>query len=145
MKMERNIEERKGKCINYFNNLAESLKKTHVVVNSCNNDMSAYLVPIGTEDQITYSSKPKNSYRISDHWNWYSNVNKCPNESYIQCYNVDLPFARPRLAPGKASKPRFAISVAYFGNDGKYHHVYGEKFNRKTKEWTWEEINDVDK
>lgn len=126
-----------------FNLLADILSDTHVLVESCNQDASAYLVPLGTEDQITYYSKPKNSYRISDHWNWYSNTRKCHDVSYIQCYSEDIPFPRKRERPGKASLPRNGIQVAYFGDDGKYHCIFGDKYDRKTNAWTWVGLNPV--
>lgn len=130
-----NFKKKKELCVGYFNSLCKELEDTHVLVGSCNNDSSMYLVPKGTEDQITYASKPADSYRFSDHWNWYANTKKCPDEKYVQCLNVDLPRAKPRSEEGKASKPVFGICVAYFDTDSKYHHVYGEKFDRKTKQW----------
>jgi hypothetical protein len=27
------------------------------------------------------------------------------------------------------------------GHDGKYHHMFGEKFDRKTKSWSWVETD----
>lgn len=122
------------KCVEFYNELSKRLTSTHEVVGSCNQDISSYLIPIGSIDELTYERKPQNSFRFSDHWNWYSNVNKCPDEHYIQCYSPDIPYARPRLSPGKASKPRFGISIAYF--DGcRYRVIFGEKFDRKTKTW----------
>lgn len=136
MKMSK--EEKMKKCIEYFYALAEELKNTHTLVKSCNVDSTMYLVPKGTEDQITYHSKPANSYRFSDHWNWYANVRKCANERYVQCLNVDMPWAKKRTAKGKPSRPIFGIAVAKIGDDSKYHHVFGERFNKKTKEWSFE-------
>lgn len=124
-------------CIAYFERLAEELKDTHVVVGSCNKDASAYLVPKGTEDQISYYGKPEDSYRISDHWNWFSNVKKCKDEHYVQCLNTDIPWTRLREEPGMATKPRYGIQVAYYGKDRKYHGIFGDLFNRKTKTWAW--------
>ena len=114
------------------------LKDTHIIVKSCNKDESLYFVPIGTEDEITYSSKPENSYRYSDHWNWYANAKKCSNEKYIQCFTRDMPWCRRRQAPEKGTNPIFGICICYF-KDNEYHSIYGEKFNRKSKEWTWED------
>ena len=65
------------KCEEYFMILSELLSETHEVVGSCNKDISKYLIPKGTASELTYYSKPKNSVRISDHWNWYANLNKC--------------------------------------------------------------------
>ena len=131
-------------CEEYFNLLADQLKDTHEVVASCNYDDSKYLVPKGTANQITYSSKPVNSYRLSDHWNWKANLKKNPDENYIQCYSRDMPWCKQRLGyQGHASRPIRAYMVARFDKDNKYHHVFGEKFNRKTKEWTWGLTNDA--
>ncbi len=126
-------------CCEFFDKLSAVLIKGYEVVGSCNQDNSQYLVPKGTADQITYSGKPAASFRISNHWNWYANINKCPNENYIQCLSVDAPWAKKRMAEGKPSEPIFCSQVAVIGNDGKYHVVYGERFDRKTKKWQWVE------
>lgn len=126
-------------CKVFFEKLAEALSDEYEMLGSCNHDSSVYLIPIGTEDQVTYYGKPKKSFRISDHWNWYANLNKCDKENYIQCLSLDMPWTRNRPLPWKASKPIFGIQVALIGSDGKYHHVFGEKFDRKTKKWSWEE------
>ncbi len=112
-------------CKKYFYELADELSSTHEIVGSCNHDVSLYLIPKGSIGELSYSSKPENSYRFSDHWNWYANVNKNPDENYIQCHNVDLPGPSKRLAPGKASKPVYGVCVAKF-KDGKYHTVCGD-------------------
>lgn len=131
--------EKYSACQAFFDELVSLLEETHRRMASCNNDISAYLVPNGTEEQVTYYGKPANSFRISDHWNWYSNLQKCSKPNYIQCLSVDVPRARMRLAEGKASKPIFAIQVCKIGDDGKYHCIYGERFNRKTRKWEWVE------
>lgn len=133
------IDEKKAKCTEFFEKLSEALKEDYVVMGSCNQDFSRYLVPIGTESQVSYMGKPENSFRISDHWNWFANVNKCPDEHYIQCLSVDLPWTRKRFAPGKPSRPVSGTQVAVFGADRKYHAVYGERYSRKTKTWDWVE------
>ena len=127
-------------CMAFFEELSNELPN-YTVVGSCNIDSTLYLVPNGTEDEITYSGKPAKSFRISDHWNWYANINKCANERYIQCLCVDLPYAKKREAPGKASKPIYACQVSVIGDDGKYHHIFGEKFDKKTKTWSWVETD----
>ena len=137
---------RKGeKCKEFFDTLCRDLEKTHVVVGSCNLDSSIYLIPKGTENEITYYSKPENSFRLSDHWNWFANLNKCDIEHYVQCYSVDMPFPNRRKEKGKASKPKIGWQVSYFGNDKKYHCIYGEKYNRNKREWSFVEadVNDV--
>lgn len=124
-------------CKRFFADLSKELEETYTIVGSCNQDNSVYLVPNGTEDQITYYGKPAKSFRISDHWNWYSNINKCSNPNYIQCLSVDAPYAFKRNDDGKATKPRMLCQVAVVGEDGKYHAVFGEVFDRKTKRWSW--------
>lgn len=132
------------RCKEFFDELASLLSGTFEVIGSCNQDVSQYLVPIGTADQISYYGKPKGSFRISDHWNWYANVNKCHLENYIQCLSVDLPFAKRRFAPGKASKPIWGCQVSVVGEDGKYHCVFGESYDRRTKTWSWKEASAMD-
>ena len=132
------------KCEEYFMILSELLSETHEVVGSCNKDISKYLIPKGTASELTYYSKPKNSVRISDHWNWYANLNKCNIPWYIQCLSVDIPRASNRLGCGKASKPKHGIQVCIFGKDNKYHAVYGEVYNRKTRTWEWAESDPIE-
>ena len=131
-------------CKEFFNSLSKILESTYEVVASCNQDISKYLIPKGTIGDLTYHSKPDASFRISDHWNWYSNLKKCPNPNYIQCLSVDMPRAKKRPDYGKASKPIDGIQVSVIGKDGKYHAVYGEIFDRKTKKWNWLETDPAD-
>ena len=127
----------KEKCKEFFIELSIALGADYELVESCNNDISRYLIPKGTREQITYYGKPDNSFRLSDHWNWYSSLFKCNNEHYIQCFSVDAPWSKKRVAPGKASKPIYCVQVCVMGEDKKYHCVYGERFNRRTKTWEW--------
>ena len=93
------IDEKREKCCEFFEKLSDALSGSHAVIKSCNsnsNDISKYLVPFGTENKVSYFGKPVGSFRISDHWNWYANVNKNPNEKYIQCLSVDMPWAKKR-------------------------------------------------
>lgn len=125
------------RCRAFFDKLADILKEKYVVVNSCNKDLSAYLVPIGTEDQITYYGKPLFSFRVSDHWNWYSSGLKCSDLSYIQCFSsgVQYPLPRDPNYPDKPTKARHACQVAYVGKDGAYHPVYGEVWFKGRYNW----------
>lgn len=136
-----NYEDKMIKCQQFFNDLCNLLSGSYTKVGSCNKDSSMYLVPLGTEDEITYYGKPQKSFRISDHWNWYANLSKCSNERYIQCWSIDVPYVRPRIKEGKASKPRKAIQVAIVTNNGKYRAIYGEKWNKKKKRWEWLDTN----
>lgn len=125
------------KCKEFFDNLSVLLWSTHNTMGSCNRDASAYLVPIGTENLVTYKSKPKDSFRISDHWNWYANTKKNADVNYVQCNSVDLPKPTSRLSPNKASKPIFGCQVAIFCDDEKYHCVYGDCFDERNNTWNW--------
>lgn len=131
--------EKKLACNQFFNELASALCDSYEIIASCNADFSRYLVPIGTVSQITYYGKPKKSFRVSDHWNWYANTQKCENPNYIQCLSVDMPWAKKRPSEGKASKPITGIQVSLVGDDGKYHVIFGERYDRKKREWTWVE------
>ena len=133
------MKSKKKACDKFIEELAELLKDTYVMVGSCNQDFSRYLVPIGTEQEITYHSKPEKSFRVSDHWNWFSNLKKCSDPNYVQCRSLDMPWVRKRTDPNKASEPRFGIQVCIQLADGCYHHVFGDKFDRKTKTWEWVE------
>ena len=124
------------KCEMFFYALAEELEG-YELVKSCNQDCSAYLVPIGTAHEITYSSKPARSFRISDHWNWYANLKKCANERYIQCWSVDLPYPKKRDDSGRATRPVQAIQVAITDEKGKYHVIFGQKFDKRHRKWMW--------
>ena len=125
------------RCRRFFDEVAKLLSDEYQVVTSCNRDLSAYLVPNGTKDEITYQSKPACSLRVSDHWNWYSNIKKCPQEEYIQCHSVDLPDPHKRNAPGKASNPIEATQVCLIYPDGKYHCVFGQFYDRNSNKWKW--------
>lgn len=140
------IEKQKEYCVNYFNKLAEKLKDTHEVVGSCNKDMTVYLVPKGTADQITYRSKPANSYRLSDHWTWYASIKKCSDPSYIQCQNASMPpYPRPRLGKEGASRPWMGWQVAKTDEHGVYHGIVGYMYDRYLKCWTWVEVDETEK
>ena len=133
------IEMQKQECLEYFYKLADKLRETHEIIPSCNNDCSMYLIPKGSIADLSYTSKPSDSYRFSDHWNWYENLNKCEDPHYIQCYNVDMPWAFKRKEEGMASKPIMGCAVAYFDQDKKYHTIFGRTFDRKNKTWSWRE------
>lgn len=130
-------------CNKFFSALEDLLRGTYETIGSSNMDMSRYLVPTGTSDQITYYSKPDKSFRISDHWSWYSNLKKCSNPKYIQCLNADLPWVKPRI-DDKATKPIKAYQVALIGPDGKYHAVYGEVYKKNKHKWEWIEADPKD-
>lgn len=134
------IREKQLKCVVFFDALTSMLGNRYERLASCNQDMSAYLCPLGTSSEVTYYGKPEGSFRISDHWNWYANTNKCSNPKYIQCYCNELPWAHRRPAPNRAGKPVMASCVCVFRN-GRYHVVYGERWDRKTKTWGWIENN----
>ena len=136
----RNIKERMNKCSEVFSELAKILSDQYEILESCNKDFSKYLCLKGTTGEVSYEGKPEKSFRISDHWNWYSNVKKCPDMSIIQCYASNIPEPREREGEG-ATKPRKAISIGFYEN-GQYKIVYGEFYNKETEEWSWME-NDI--
>lgn len=133
-------QEKIDKCKAFYEELCTYLSGTYENVPSCNADISAYLIPNGSISQLSYYGKPEKSFRISDHWNWYSSERKCSLPNYIQCFSLDAPWPRKRPAPGKASKPREAIQVAVYGADNKYHAIFGEVYDRKKKSWSWKSI-----
>lgn len=134
--MKRDIKERMTKCSEAFKRLIDAFGESYEILESCNQDFSKYLCPKGTTNEVTYYSKPDLSFRISDHWNWYANVNKCSDENYIQCYSPDILEPREREEEGKPTKPRKAISIGLFIN-GSYKIIYGEYFDKETGEWSW--------
>lgn len=131
-------EEKRNNCEKFFEELYKELRNDYNLMESCNNDFSKYLVPAGTESEVTYQTKPEYSFRISDHWKWFANTSKCPNKNYIQCYCTDMPRAKPRIAPNKAGKPIKAISICLFKNN-HYEVIYGEYFDRNNFSWNWKE------
>ena len=143
MEKELSKEEKLILCGNFICSLAYMLGPSYELMPSCNNDVSRYLIPAGTKDEVSYYGKPDKSFRFSDHWNWFSSNKKCTDENMVQCRSLDMPWVRRREQPGKATKPRFGIQVCIYDAATKcYHHVFGDKFDRKTKIWTW--IDDVD-
>lgn len=133
-------------CKTFFDELSDILKDTYEVAGSCNQDISQYLIPKGTISDLTYYSKPKKSFRISDHWNWYANLKKCSNPHYVQCLSVDLPRANKRFKWNgyRATTPIHGNQVCILGGDNKYHAVYGEVYDRKTRTWSWLETDPAD-
>jgi len=127
-----------NECKVFFNELSALLSgEQYEVMKSCNNDKSLYLIPKGTRKQVTYYSKPLRSFRLSDHWNWFSNLSKCVDEMKIQGCNPDLPSPTPRLGFDKASEPIYANCVGYYDSDYMYHTIFGEAYDEKTDEWYW--------
>lgn len=131
------------KCNAFFLKVANKLTDTHRIIGSSVKWGSACLVPNGLENQVSYYGKPINSLRVACNWNWRASLKRCKDEKYIQCNTEDLPWCRRREVPEMASKPIWGNMVGYFDKDQKYHCVYGERFNRKTREWDWVE-GDVD-
>ena len=138
-------EYKKNSCYSTFLDLATALVKHYDLVASSNNDGSLYLIPKGSNEHLSYYEKPINSFRVSDHWNWYSSLTQCSDPKHIQCYSMDMPFPRKRVSPEKATKPRFGMQIAFYGPDKKYRHVFGERFDRRTNTWSWKEssVDDI--
>jgi len=123
-------------CEKFLGRIQKILKGSYELIGSCNKDISQYLIPLGTENQVTYYGKPEKSFRISDHWNWYSSTKKCRDISYVQCESVDMPAAREQTDE-HATKPRKGLQVAIQGTDGKYHHVFGYKWDAEEETFKW--------
>lgn len=139
------INEKIRACNDFLMSLAEELKdagyEMYWAFDKKRKSSDKYLILKGTENEITYYGKPVNSFRFSTHWNWRAPLKKCDKENYIQCLNVDLPFAKKRKEEGGESDPIMAEQVAVVGEDGKYHAVFGEVFDRKAREWKWLETD----
>ena len=125
------------RCREFMEGLRELLKDTYEFGESPFAATSCYLVPNGTADQNTYYSKPQKSFRCSDHWSWYANLKKCSEPRYVQCYNADALWPNRREGSG-ATKPIYICCVGYFTGTA-FHCVFGEKFDRKTKTYSWVE------
>jgi len=132
-------------CNKYFDELVKQAGDSFTVVGSCNKDVSRYLVPKGTEHEITYYGKPYFSFRVSDHWNWRASTKKCVDPHHVQCFTKDLHFPFRRPSEHRASKPVYASCVGYYGPDKQYHIVCGEVYDSKIKgvRWITRSISDV--
>lgn len=132
------VGEKRQACACFLWELAERLGDDYELVPSCNKDYSMYLVPKGTIDELSYYGKPILSFRCSNHWNWFSNTKKCGDRFHIQCNSVDLPYPRWRRSDSdRATEPILGFQVALYGKDKVYHHVFGDRYDRKTRKWTW--------
>lgn len=124
------------RCRQFMLDLEKTIGIDYKHFNSCNRDISSYLIPKGTEKQITYHSKPEKSFRFSDHWNWYTNEKKCDDLNYVQCFSVNLPEPNNRIAYGKGSEPIRAIQIAFYFK-GKYYAVFGDYYDFSSNKWKW--------
>ena len=133
-------------CNAWFDKLAELvIPMGYKVIRSSNpTSNDRYLVPVGTENDLSWNSKPAFSFRVSNHWNWRANKKKCDDDRYIQCYTRDMPWARKRRDDGLATRPMIGCAVAYFTEGREYVVIYGEKFNRINKTWSYTAIDPVD-
>ena len=133
-----------AKCTDFMNCVAYLLKDSYEMLPSCNHDISQYLIPIGTKNELSYYEKPDRSLRFSDHWNWFASKKRCSDLTLVQCRSLDIPWVRKREEPEAATKPRYGIQVCIYDAKTKcYHHVYGDKFDRHTRKWTWIEADPV--
>ena len=127
-------------CNDFLNRVAYLLGYHYELLPSCNHDISRYLIPSGSKSELSYYGKPHMSLRFSDHWNWFASDKKCSDPNLVQCRSMDMPWARHREMADKSTKPRYGFQVAiYDKTTGCYYHVYGEKFDRQTKTWSWVE------
>lgn len=131
-------------CNRFMDRVAYLLDPYFELMDSCNQDISRYLIPSGSRSEVSYYGKPDMSLRFSDHWNWFSSLKKCNDPNYVQCRSLDMPWVRKREDPEMATQPRYGIQVCIYEKaTGCYHHVYGDKFNRHTRKWTWIETDPV--
>lgn len=142
-------QEKMNMCYDYFNKLADALKDSYEVVSSISNDKTLYLVMKGTENDLSYYGKPMCSFRVSDRWNWFASLKKCKAENHVQCFTKDLHRPFKRRMEGKHSRPIMSSSVGYYGIDRQYHIIFGEIYDKKTKNSLWiskpieEVVNDL--
>ena len=128
------------KCIQFFHEVAGMLTDIYEVIPGKSEKHKSFcLVPKGTANQVTYYGKPVNSLRVAMNWNWYAGLDRCINPKYIQCVTPDLPYVkqRPKEHPEWSSPPVYGNMVALFDMDNKYHCIFGEKYNREDKTWSW--------
>ena len=139
------FKEKQEKCNQYFNGLYELLKDTHDRRTNKTRDRrpDKYIFPKGTGDEITNVGKPKDSFRYSNKWNFYKN-GKGEMLPEVQCYSEDFPHAHTDSLGHGPQGSVLAYSVCFYGEDGRYHVVYGERYNRKTKKWDWVESDPED-
>ena len=129
-------------CLEFFHKTAALVSDIYEELPSKSKHWpSICLVPKGTASQVTYYGKPVNSLRVAMNWNWRAGLDKCSIPKYIQCVTKDLPFvkARPKDHPERSSPPIFGNMVALFDTDNKYHCIFGEKYDRSSKTWSWVE------
>lgn len=128
-------------CWNFYEELAKELGEEYERSDGTHcKPQSSCLVRRGDISHLNYFEKPEWSFRVAPLWNWYANLEKNPDPKYVQCKTDDLPWARqrPKDDPTAPSKPVTACCVALF-YEGKYHVIYGEIFDQKTKTWSWKD------
>lgn len=137
--------EKQEKCNQYFNSLYEMLKDSHDRRTNKTRDRrpDKYIFPKGTGDEITNVGKPANSFRYSNKWNFWKN-GKGEMLDSVQCYSEDFPKAHTDSHGCGPQGSVLAYSVCFYGEDGRYHVVYGERYNRRTKKWDWVESDPED-
>lgn len=124
------------KCREFIFKLAELLPE-YKLIEGLSKGVSMFLIPEGTEGDVSWTGKPAKSFRFSGVWNWYTNAGNCPDLDVIQCESVDMPAPKERRGEGSGSIPWKGYQVAYYGDDHKYHHVYGLGYDRKRGHWFW--------
>ena len=130
------------KCWEFFSELSHVLIEEHdyKLIRPKGGYKAAYLIPKGTEKQLSYYGKPVLSFRCSDDWNWYTSKKRCPDPEQIQCHSVDIP-GPLRREDNDGTKPIKGWNVAFYGSDNKYHCVYGTYFDRTDLRWGWKETS----
>ena len=138
------IKDKYALCEEFFYELSQRLYpfyETIGVPKTCYQKYgSKYLIPFGSDYQLTRFLIPMLSFRMSDHWNWRPNEKKYNDEienTAIQRYCVDMPPVRFRKNLEKSTKPQMGILIAICDSEGIYHCVYGDKYLPKTHSWCW--------
>ncbi len=127
-------EETEKICADFWEKLSNYLREKGYLETK-SKAKSRYLVPSGTENEITWMGKPEFSFRYSNHWNFYTDLKNNPNPNAIQCLNPDIAPAYSRKSPEKGSRPVKGIAVAFYFN-GHYRTICGQKYDLITDTWS---------
>ena len=144
MSKKRIIKDKYSLCEEFFYELSQRLYPFYEMIGITNNHYqkygSRYLIPFGSDYQVSRFSMPMLSFRMSDHWNWKPNEKEYYDEiesTAIQRYCIDMPPVRLRKNLDRATKPQMGILIAICDSEGIYHCVYGDKYFHKTHSWGW--------
>ena len=131
------IEEEGNRCEAFWEKLVDYMSgKGYVVKASDSGTNARYCLEEGQEDQVSWMQKPKKSFRIASFWSWFANMETClAPRNYIQCWNVDFGYVKPRWNPTSGTLAKQGWAVAYTEDGYHYHTIYGRRKNPFTKKW----------